>query len=268
MKVLTFLSKKDIEKFIDEEAYGVIEYLLRKVAFSQPEVKDKSELSGIQITKEFLEDWIAQACNLTKVGAGNYPIDVYSKNKYGIDVKFLTAKINKNGDYTNSYSNETSLSQNFKIAGLDLDQMFASKKYENILLAWIKILEAKILIPINDFNLKKVYYFIFIRAGNKVSLAIADVNNKEIRNLKTNRSTDTSVFVQNFIEDRYGNVKIYKSKKRMELRVFPKALEEDNKLISWNFENFYPDIISLRDVVKDKKIEQHSKKQFKKFFGE
>lgn len=266
MKVLKFLNKKEIEKFIDQDAYNVIAYLIRKVAFSQPEVKDKSELSGMQITKEFLEDWIAQACNLTKVGAGNYPIDVYSKNKYGIDVKFLTAKINKNGDYTNGYSNETSLSQNFKIAGIDLDQMFATKKYENILLAWINILQAKINLPIKDFNLKKVYYFIFIRAGNKVSLAIADVDSKEINNLTTNRSTDTSVFVQNFLEDYYGNVKIYKSKKRMELRLFPKKLEEDKKLISWDFKNLYPDIISLRDVINNNKIKAHSRSQFKKFF--
>jgi hypothetical protein len=266
MNVLTFLSQKDIQKFIDKDAYLVIEYLLRKVAFSQPEVKNKSELSGIQITKEFLEDWIAQACNLTKVGAGNYPIDVYSPNKYGIDVKFLTAKINKKGNYTNGYSNETSLSQNFKIAGLDLDQMFASKRYENILSAWIKILETKIGIPIKDYNLKKIYYFIFVRAGNKVSLAIADVNNKEIKRITTNRSTDSSVFVQNFIEDKYGNVKIYKSKKRMELRVFPKKLEEDKKMISWNFENLYPDVISLRDIIKRKEIDEHAKKQFKKFF--
>ena len=265
--VLKFLPKKDIEKFIDKNAYGVIEYLLKKVAFSQPEVKDEQDLSGIQITKEFLEDWIAQACNLTKIGAGNYPIDVYEPNKYGIDVKFLTAKIKRDGSFSNSYSNETSLGQNFKGGGSGLDQLFKSKDYDNILKAWIEILNAKVAIPIKDLKLKKIYYFIFVRAGNKISLAIAEVDTKNISNLTTNRSTEKSVFVQDFVEDKYGNVKIYKSKKRMELRVFPRQLEEDEKLVTWDFENLYPDSISLRDVVEENKINEHAKGQFKKFFG-
>lgn len=264
--VLKFLSKKNIEKFIDKDAYSVIEYLLRKVAFSQPEIKDELNLSGIQMTKEFLEDWIAQACGLTKIGAGNYPIDVYEPNKFGVDVKFLTAKIKSDGRFTNSYSNETSLGQNFKDGGSGLDQLFKSKDYNKILNAWIKILEIKVAIPIKDLKLKKIYYFIFIRAGNKISLAIAEVDTKSISKLTTNRATTTSVFVQNFIEDKYGNVKIYKSKKRMELRVFPKRLEENGKLVTWDFENFYPDAISLRDVVKENKIDVHARAQFKKFF--
>jgi len=265
--VLKFSSKKDIEKFIDKDAFSVIEYLLRKVAFSQPEVKDEQDLSGIQITKEFLEDWIAQACDLTKIGAGNYPIDVYEPKKYGVDVKFLTAKIKSDGSFSNSYSNETSLGQNFKDGGANLDQLFKSKDYDNILKAWVEILNTKIAIPIKDFGLKKIYYFIFVRAGNKISLAIAEVDIKNISSITTNRSTDTSVFVQDFIDDKYGNVKIYKSKKRMELRVLPRQLEEDGKLVTWDFENFYPDSISLRDVVSKKKIDEHARGQFKKFFN-
>jgi len=264
--VLKFLSKKDIEKFIDDDAYSVIEYLLRKVAFSQPEVQKESELSGMQITKEFLEDWIAQACDLTKKGAGNYPIDVYKDKKYGIDVKFLTAKINSDGSYRNSQSNETSLSQNFKISGADLDQMFESKKYNKILKAWIKILQSKMRLPKEEFELKEIYYFIFLRAGNKISLSVASVDDSKISNLSTNTSTETSVFVDNFIDEKYGNVKIYKSKKRMELRLRPKQLKEDGMLMVWDFENLYPDVIKLRDVVRKGEIKKHAKEQFKKFF--
>lgn len=265
--VLKFLSKKEIEYFIDDDAYSVIEYLLKKVAFSQPETRDGKIFSGIQITKEFLENWIAQACDLEKIGAGSYPIDVYEPGNYGVDVKFLTAKIKKDGSYTNSYSNETSLGQNFKDGGSGLDQLFASKDYEKILKAWIKILNAKVEIPIKKFRLKKIYYYIFVRAGNKISLAIAEVNANAIKKLKTNRSTSTSVFVQDFVDDKYGNVKIYKSKKRMELRVYPKQLEEDDKIISWDFRNFYPDTISLREVVREGKIDEHAREQFDKFFG-
>jgi hypothetical protein len=42
----------------------------------------------------------------------------------------------------------------------------------------------------------------------------------------------TSLKIENFIDKRYGDVKIYKSKKRMELRMQPKNLLEDELMIS------------------------------------
>lgn len=266
MQVLEFLSKKDIEKFIDKDAYDVINYLLKKVAFSQPEVKDKSELSGIQITKEFLEDWIAQACDLKKKGAGNYPIDVYADKKYGIDVKFLTAKTNKNGEFLKTHSNETSLSQNFKLVGVSLDQMFEKKQHDEILSQWVKVLQTKLAKPVKDFQLGELFYFIFLRSGNKIYLSIAKVDYLKLKKLSVNKATATSIFVDNFIESKYGNVKIYKSKKRMELRLLPHNLQKDDKLICWDFENFYPDVISLKEIAKKGKLKKHIEEQYKKFF--
>ncbi len=266
MQVLEFLPKKEIEKFIDKNAYDVINYLLKKVAFSQPEVRDKSELSGIQITKEFLEDWIAQACDLKKVGAGNYPIDVYMDKKYGIDVKFLTTKTDSKGSFIKSHSNETSLSQNFKLVGVSLDQMFEKKEHKEILSQWVKVLQDKLKKPMKDFELKDLYYFIFLRSGNKIYLSIAKVDYLNLKNLSVNKATQTSIFVDNFIESKYGNVKIYKSKKRMELRLLPHNLQNDDKLICWDFENFYPDVLSLKEIARKGQLKKHIESQFKKFF--
>lgn len=267
MTVLEFLPQEDINRFIDKKAYDVIYYLLRKVAFSQPEVQNMNELSGIQITKEFLEDWIAQACGLQKKGAGNYPIDVYKNGEFGIDVKFLTTKVKIDGTFAKGDSNETSLSQNFKLVGVGLDQLFESKNHDEILKQWVLVLQDKINKPIKDFNLKEIYYFIFLRASNKIYLSIAKVNHAKLTKLSVRNATNTSVFVNNFLDPKYGNVKIYKSKKRMELRLTPLNLDNDNKLICWNFENFSPDIISLRDVVKNGGLKDHIDKQYKKFFS-
>jgi hypothetical protein len=267
MYVVNFLSKEEATKLVDSKAYDVINYLLRKVAFSQPEsydVNDKN--SDIQITKEFLEQWIAQACALKSIGSGNYPIDVYKENQYGIDVKFVSAKTDINGQLVSSQSNETSLGQNFQGFGKDLDQSFEKKEYGQILNGWINILKEKLNQPLKDLGLKVIYYFIFIRAGNKIHLAIAELNLNNLDNLTVKNSSSTSVFINNFINENYGNVKIYKSKKRMELRLYAKNLQTNNFLTTWDFKNLYPSAIPLRDIVGNNKLEYHINAEFKKFF--
>jgi len=258
MYVLEFLNKNEIEEFIDETGYKVIEYLLRKTAFSQPEVRDESELSGIQITKEFLEDWIAQAGDLKKIGAGSYPIDVYKENEYGCDI---------DGNITPKLSNETSLSQNFKTVGSSLDTLFLNEEHENILNLWSTLLYEKIQKPIRDLNLKKIYYFVFMRANNKIFLSIALLNPDLIMETTVSRFSKTSVYSNGYIDERYGRVNVYKSKKRMELRLFTHHLIEDNKTILWDFDNFYPDVLSLRTEIKKNGIKKQALRQFKKYFG-
>ena len=131
MFVLEFLTKKEIEKIFDKESKLVVDYLLKKVLFSQPESLPTEKSGNIQMTKEFLENWVAQALDWKIIGAGNYPIDVYSpKDKVGADVKFLSVGVTDKGK-PQRVSNETSLSQNFKDTGDNLDQMFKDKKSSN-----------------------------------------------------------------------------------------------------------------------------------------
>lgn len=264
--VINFLKKEEILKFVDPTANKVIHYLLKKVAFSQPEVLSSDYFSGMQITKEFLEDWMSQAFNLKKIGAGNYPIDIYKENSFGADVKFVTAKFEKDGRLKKSSSNETSLGQNFKDAGVNLDQMFEAHKYEEILESWLKIIFNKINKPIKDYKLKDIYYFIFIRGKNNIYFTIAKVNLKNLKKLKVSHSTSTSVHVENFIEPKYGKVQIYKSKKRMELRLYPHELEVSNNLITWDFKELYPDVANLREIFQNGKDKEHLSLQYKKFF--
>jgi len=268
MNVLKFLNKDEIKKIFDSESIFVIEYLLRKVLFSQPELLPKQNNHNIQITKEFLEQWVAQGLNWEIVGYGNYPIDVYSKLlKVGADVKFVSATVDDDNNFTNKQSNETSLGQNFKDTGRELDQAFANEDFTKILKGWKSILKKKIDRPIKDYRLRIIYYFIFIRGGNSINLAIAKVDKLKIKNLKVSKTTKTSAFINGFIDSKYGNAKIYKSKKRMELRCFPKNIEKDNLLIKWNFKNLLINSgINLRKLVKNRiKFNSHVKKEINNF---
>ncbi len=270
MFVLEFLTKGQIEAIFDEDSGIVIDYLLKKVLYSQPELLPGEKAGNIQMTKEFLENWVAQALGWKVIGAGNYPIDVYSeKDKIGADVKFLSAKTDKNGEFKTGTSNETSLSQKFTSAGKNLDQLFKQKKKKAILEGWIDILVEKNNIPITDYGLDHIYYFIFIRGGSSINLAIAKVNKDLIPKVKVSKLTETSAFISGYVDDRYGNVKLYKSKKRIELRCVPKNLDEDNLLIKWEFGESLKlqKPIKLRGLVKDKnKFKQYIAQQIKVFF--
>jgi len=271
MFVLEFLPEKEIKNIFDKDSRLVIDYLLKKVLFSQPELLSDDKEQNIQMTKEFLEGWVSQALDWKTIGAGNYPIDVYSsKKRIGADVKFLSAKIDKNGNFQNTLSNETSLCQKFKSTGSNLDQLFKRKKKKEILEGWIDILLEKNKIPVSEYNLKDIYYFIFIRGGDSISLAIAKINKNNISRIKISRLTDKSAFIAGYIDERHGNVKIYKSKKRMELRCNPKNLEEDKMLIKWDFKESlkYQTPIKLRGIVRDKiKFNKYILKRAKDFFN-
>ena len=264
---MNFLSQKEMLSLVDVNAYSIIEYLLRKVTFSQPELSNNNQKnSGIQITKEFLEQWIVQACDLKSIGSGNYPIDVYKENEYGTVEKFVSAGVDKKGQLLNSQSNETSLGQNFQGFGKYLDQAFENKDYDKILNGWIKILKDKLSKPFTQLNLHTIYYFIFIRSGNKICLAISKLDLDYIQNLTVKKTSPTSVFVDNFLNPKYGEVKIYKSKKRMELRLYAKKLQENNLLITWDFKNLKPSIVSLREIAQKNQLNDHINSEFQKFF--
>lgn len=271
MPVLKFLTKNEIEKIFDKDSKLVIDYLLKKVLFSQPELLPGEKDGNIQMTKEFLENWVSQALNWRIIGAGNYPIDVYSeKNKIGADVKFLSAKTDKDGNFENGTSNETSLSQKFTRTGKNLDQLFRQRKKKAILEGWIEILVKKNDIPIADYGLDYIYYFIFIRGGDSINLAVAKVNREKIPSIKISKLTDTSAFISGYIDDKYGNVKIYKSKKRMELRCNPKNLDNDDLLIKWNFSKNlkYQKPVKLREIVGNKSdFEKYISQKIKEFFN-
>ena len=275
MYVLEFLKNKEIENIFDNDSKKIIHYLLKKVLFSQPELLPGDKKNNIQMTKEFLEQWTAQALGWKTIGSGNYPIDVYSdKLKIGADVKFISANTDDSGYFKKGVSNETSLSQNFKDTGNNLDNFFKTKSKKNILNGWITTLISKSTIPKKDYNLKNIYYFIFLRGGDSINLAIARINSEKIKNIEITHFSgrngeNKSAHISGYINNDFGEVKIYKSKKRMELRCNAQALEKNNFLIKWDFSNDLKNekAISLRELVKDtKKFNKYIEKKSRDFF--
>jgi len=268
MYVIEFLKKEEILEIFDNNSSAVIEYLLRKALYSQPEILPGQKVGYIQITKEFLEQWIAQGLGWNIVGSGSYPIDVYSDAlKCGADVKFMSAHIHTDGRFSSDQSGETSLGQKFTGSGNELDQDFANKSHDKILNGWKGILDAKINTPIKDFGLNQIYYFIFIRGGDTINLAVAKVDVNRIQNITVGKFTGSSVFVNGFIDEKYGNVKIYKAKKRMELRCLPKNMDVDNLFIKWDFSRLVRSAgVKLRDLVQDReKFGEYIKKDIESF---
>jgi hypothetical protein len=71
---------------------------------------------------------------------------------------------------------------------------------------------------------------------------------KNIDNIKVNkeRTTKKSVFLENFIDNEYGNTKIYKAKKRLELRLCPKKWIDSGSAVKI-VTSFISERVNLRD---------------------
>ena len=219
--VIEPLSKSELLDFFDDVSKDVIKYFMIKALFSQPESLPGQEPLPVQVPKEHIEQWFTQALDVKPVGHGSYPIDIYNeKNRWGADIKMLSVKVNKNGQLTNSASGEASLGQNFKDAGIDLDQLFENKSFEIIKDRWVNLYKDKFNSVQSVYVVDDFYYFFILRAANNFYLVGAKIDLSKAENVTVKNGTKTSVFISNFIADNLGNTKIYKSKKRLELRLY------------------------------------------------
>lgn len=126
-------------------------------------------------------------------------------------------------------SGEASLGQKFEDAGVDLDNMFKNRQYEHIKTSWLDIFTNKITQVKKDYPfIEKIIYLFILRAGSDFYLVGCSVDMTELTNVQVaSNTTDKSVFLDNFISINYGNAKIYKAKKRLELRLRPKKWVDD-----------------------------------------
>jgi len=259
--VLTALSRSELEFFFDDTAQKVIEYFLKKSIISQPEKLDYQNDIPIQIPKEHIEQWIVQALGAKPVGAGSYPVDVIGVD-WAADVKMLSCKLDKNGKLKNADSGETSLAQKFSDEnfgdGNSLDALFASKSYDFIWTKWKDILITKYKKVFEIHNIKTIYYFIVLREGCKFHLSgiKVDLNNLDETSIDMGRSTNDSIWINNFIDNTYGHVKIYKAKKRLELRLKPKCWIDSNKVMTFDT-NFHQISKNIRQYILDDKLEEY-----------
>ena len=235
------MNKVELKKFFGTEAQKVLRYNIAKSLFAQPEILDTQESLPIHIPKEHIEQWAVQALGVTSVGAGSYPVDVINESgiRWGADIKMLSCKV-KNGRLTNSESGETSLSQKFTGAGNKLDTMFNEKKYHQIIKEFVEIYSTKMFTVVSEKNLKDVYYFFLLRAGTKFYICGMKLFLNNLKNVKYLRHTEKNVWTENFLEKKYGSVRVFQSKKRMELRLRPQQWKADDLLIEFETKGSVP----------------------------
>lgn len=221
MTVLKPLNRQQLEELFDKRSLDVLRFFIKKAMIAQPEILVGQIPRGIQVPKEHIEQWIVQAIGGKPVGAGSYPIDIVH-GTVGIDVKMLAAKTKNNGELSFSDSGETSLAQKFTDSGENLDDLFKNEKNEEIIEGWKRILYNKLNEVVVVQALEKVYYFFILRSESKIHLCAAEVNLDQISQLKMVKRTESSIFLQGLIDPSFGNAKIYKAKKRLELRLKPR----------------------------------------------
>lgn len=264
--VLRPLTRDELEKVFDDAAREVIDYFLEKTILLQPEIIEGQNELPIQIPKEHIEQWFVQAIHAKSVGAGSYPVDIMLGDIFGADVKMLSCKVDKDNRLKpRALSGETSLAQKFKSTGASLDDLFNNGKYEDILKGWQEILFNKIDgIKMGSPNLK-IYYFFFLRAGKTFYLCGCEVNHQELGNTTVlEKSNKTNVHVGNFIDPEYGRVTIYKSKKRMELRLYPEYWYSQGNVIEFTT-NSQVKPVDLREMALNKTLDEYKRKQFSEF---
>ena len=261
--VIKPLTVPELKNFFDTTSLKVINYFLNKSIISQPELMVNQSDLPINIPKEHIEQWVCQAIKGAEPkGAGSYPVDVIAKKKWAADVKMLSCKVNNNS-LTNADSGETSLAQkfgdnNFGKSNNTLDELFKKKQYKTIWSDWKIILKNKYKQVKNDLGINDIYFFFILRAGVNFHLCgmKVDLNYLEQTSENIERSTQNSLWIKGYINDNYGHVKIYKAKKRLELRLKPKHWVDTKKVLTFKT-NFKRLDANIRSLIKDGKLDKH-----------
>lgn len=191
-----------------ERLYGYVDSYIQ---YTDEYRKDKDIC--IVLDKIMAEWWIAKCIDGIEVGSGNESVDIVN-GKRGFDVFAITIQDRC------TLSGEKSIIQDFKNAGKQLDMLFEQKKYEEAIGLYVKTLHNKLQRAIRKYELEEIYYIGFISTKHEVYLACFVINVDKITKdvLKKGSHTTTSVYINNFLDNRIGETKLYKSKKRIELR--------------------------------------------------
>ena len=167
------------------------------------------------------------------MGAGSYPVDLIDKVRgFGADIKMLSCLLDRDGHLSNTTSGETSLAQKF--SDNDLDGKFFRQEHSEIINDWKDILSKKYQKVVTENNIENIYYFFILRADDCFYLTGTKLELKNINNLTLQRrvynSKSNSIFLDNVIDSKFGQAKIYKAKKRLELRLYAGAWEKDHAI--------------------------------------
>lgn len=167
---------------------------------------------NINLENGIMEFITAKCINGERVGEGHSPIDIL-KNDKGIDVLCVCL----NGKQTN----EKSIMQNFRKCGNNLDILFDTCKYQEALSLFTKEFYKKLLNAKISKNIKKLYYLAYISTNENVYMSVFKINLECISNIKYENITKQkkSIKFKGFIDAKFGITTLFKSKKRLEIRL-------------------------------------------------
>jgi len=206
--------------------YTILKNYLKKYIEPRIEYYRETNTQNLELESGFSEWWIKKSSNGIRIGDGNSPMDVITKKNNAIDTMCLCMN--------NNISNEKSIMQNFGSTGNNLDLYFNTKNDIKVIRMFIKdyIDKIKNFSIKNKVPLTKLYYCIFISTKTNVYLSCFKININNIIYIKSHGFTKSmkSINIKNFINDKYGNVKLYKSKKRLELRIKKDVINSFNTI--------------------------------------
>ena len=191
----------------------------------------KSTNTGnLKLEDSFMEYITAECINGEHVGEGHCPVDVV-KGEIGIDVLCVCLKGNQ--------TNEKSLTQNFKDSSDELETFFKENNSQDAITLYKNIWYRKLCEAKKKYNLTKLYYLGFISTNTSIYISVFKINVDAILNIKDLGFTKQakSINFKNVIEEKYGNTKLYKSKKRMEIRFNKNILDYDNTIKIFELNN-------------------------------
>lgn len=186
--------------------------------------KDKHRAPYVE--DEFSEYFTARASGGCEIGGGHCAMDVKTKNNEGIDA--MCVIMNK------AISNEKSLIQKFVSSGLNLDILFNEKKDEEAVALFMNDYKKKLEKVKEDKNLTDLYILAYISTDTDIYMACFKINISNISLVKSGgfvegkKGNYVNIFVDNFINSNIGKVTLYKSKKRMELRLKKQILQYEH----------------------------------------
>jgi len=206
------LSVCEIPNYVNVEQLKkfVTDYLAPRISFYQ-ETKKK-----MVVESAFSEYFIAKSTEGVEIGGGHCPMDVRTFTGDGIDAMCLC--------FNGSQTNEKSVIQNFSVSGKALDGLFAEKKDVEALALYKTDLKKKWSDVKRDKDLADLYYACFTSTDTSVYLTFLKIDPEQIDAVESGGFRGASkesknILVKNFIDPAIGIVTLYKSKKRIELRL-------------------------------------------------
>jgi hypothetical protein len=188
--------------------YPKVSIYLKNYLYSRLDYYKDSSSKNLAIESEFSEWWIKTCSNGTKIN-GNKAMDIIIDKDIGIDTSCLCL--------TGNYTNVKSI-----ISYCKFDSNFDFNINYN--------LYNKINNFCQNYNINDLYYCIFISDHKNVYLSTFLLNKNNIKYLVSNKKSKNVVYIDNFIDANYGNVKYNIQQKRLELRLNKNVINKFNTI--------------------------------------